>query len=191
MQINPKLEISYRNLASIYIRQGKLDAAESILMDGLGQNPGSTALSVNLASVYEMQQKFDEAINVYEELLQGNPDLIVAKNNLASMLTDHREDQASYDRARRLASEFRSSEVSQFRDTYAWASVKAGVNLDEAVTILEEIVKENENVGIYHYHLGEALIKKGDVKNAKIHFNKVIELEKPDSRVAAQAKKWL
>ncbi len=191
VQINPELEISYRNLASIYMRQGKLDAAESILIDGLARKPGSTVLSVNLASVYELQQKFDEAISVYEELLQENPDLIVAKNNLASMLTDHREDQASYDRARQLAAEFRTSKVFQFRDTYAWASVKAGVNLDEAVVILEEIVKENEDVGIYHYHLGEAFRKKGDVKNAKIHFDKVIELEKPGSRIAAQASKWL
>jgi Flp pilus assembly protein TadD len=80
----------------------------------------------------------------------------------------------------------------QFRDTYAWASVKAGANnLDEAVAILGEIVKENDNVGIYHYHLGEALRKKGDVNNARFHLNKVIELEKTGSRVAAQARKSL
>jgi tetratricopeptide (TPR) repeat protein len=187
VQINPKLDVSYRNLGSIYIRQRKLDDAERILMDGLAQNPGNTVLSVNLASVYEFQQKFDEAINVYEELLQKNPDLIVAKNNLASILTDHREDQASYDRARQLASEFRRSEVPQFRDTYAWASVRAGVNLAEAVTILETIVKENGNVGIYHYHLGEALLRNSDFDNARIHLEKAIELEKTGSRTAAQA----
>ena len=87
--------------------------------------------------------------------------------------------------------EFRTSEIAQFRDTYAWASVKAGVNLDEAVTILEEIVKENEGVGVYHYHLGEAYRKKGDVNNAGIHLNKVIELEKPGSSLAVQARKSL
>ncbi len=191
IQINPKLEISYSSLAAIYVRDRKLNDAERVLMDGLTEIPGNTALSVKLATVYELQAKFDEAINVYEELLQKNPDLIVAKNNLASMLTDHRKDQESFDRARQLASEFRSSEVPQFRDTYAWASVKARADLDQAVAILEEIVRENENVGIYRYHLGEALMQKGDVKNAKIHLKKVLELEKEGSRVAARAKKGL
>ena len=40
VQINPKLEISYRNLASIYIRQGKLDAAEKYFDRWPGPEPG-------------------------------------------------------------------------------------------------------------------------------------------------------
>ncbi len=187
VQINPKLETGYRSLASIYARQGKLDAAESIMTDGLAQIPGSTAIAVNLASIYERQQKYDKAINVFEELLQKDPGLIIAKNNLANLLIDHRDDLENYIRARQLASGFRNSKVPQFRDTYAWASVKTRSNLEGAVAILEEIIKEYENVGLYHYHLGEALRIMGDADNARIHLSKAIELEKADSRLAAQA----
>jgi tetratricopeptide (TPR) repeat protein len=148
-------------------------------------------LTIGLATVYERQQEFDKAITLYEGLLQRNPDLIVAKNNLASMLSDYRDDQESYDRARQISMELRDSSVPQFRDTYAWASVKSGINLEEAVVILEEIVRENEATGIYRYHLGEAYRKKGDSENARRVFAKTIELERPGSPVAISAEKAL
>jgi tetratricopeptide (TPR) repeat protein len=189
--INPQLDVGYRSLAAIYIREGNFADAERVLLDGLTQIPASTALSVSLATVYQMQENFDRAIVVYEELLQKNPGLIVARNNLASLLTDYRDDQASSDRAVQMASEVRNSEVAQFRDTYSWANVQAGVNLEEAVVILGEIVRENENVGVYRYHLGEALRRKGDIENATLHLNKVIEMEDAESPVAAMARESL
>ncbi len=165
--------------------------AELVLMDGLALKPDSTAIAVNLASIFELQHKFEKAISLYEELLQSTPDLIVAKNNLASILTDHREDLESFVRARQMALEFRDSGVPQFRDTYAWASVRARTNFEEAVGILEEIVEENANVGVYRYHLGEALMKIGDVDNARIQLMKAIELEGEGSPVSAKARKSL
>jgi tetratricopeptide (TPR) repeat protein len=146
---------------------------------------------MNLALVVERQEDFDRAINLYENLLRVNPDHILAKNNLASLLIDHREDQASHDRARKIASGFEDSKLPQFRDTYAWSSVKSGVYLQEAVQILKKIVKENEAVGVYHYHLGEAYRKTGDTNNAQSSLRKAIELEKPGSAVAVGAAKAL
>jgi len=183
VEINPTFEPGYRGLATIYMRQNRLQDAERILQAGLQQIPGNVTLSINLASVYEGQMAFDKAIGVYETLLQGNPDLIVAKNNLASMLTDYRQDRESHERARQIAAEFRDSSVPQFRDTYAWASVVAGTNLEEAVVILEGIVRENEQVAIYTYHLGEAYRRKGDPANAIAYLDKALELAGPDSAI--------
>jgi tetratricopeptide (TPR) repeat protein len=143
---------------------------------------------MNLALVVERQEDFDRAINLYESLLRVNPDHIMAKNNLASLLIDHREDQASHDRARKIASGFEDSKLPWFRDTYAWSSVKSGIYLQEAVQILKKIVKENEAVGIYHYHLGEAYRKTGDTNNVRSSLRKTIELEKPGSGAAKALK---
>jgi cellulose synthase operon protein C len=187
VEINPTFEPGYRALASVYMRQNRLQDAERILQAGLQEIPGNVTLSVNLASVYEGQKAFDKAIDVYEKLLQADPDLIVAKNNLASMLSDHRQDRESHQRARQIAAEFRDSSVPQFRDTYAWASVVAGTNLEEAVVILEGIVRENEQVAVYAYHLGEAYRRKGDPANAIAYLDKAAELAGPDSDIAAQA----
>ena len=146
---------------------------------------------MNLALVVERQGDFDRAIELYEGLLQDNPDIIVARNNLASLLIDYRDDAASYARARELAAVFRDSKVPLFRDTYAWTSVRSGLYLEEAALILQRIVKENEGVGVYHYHLGEAYRKKGSSFDARKHLRKAIELEGPGSPVANEAQKAL
>jgi len=184
---NPKLKAGYLSLASIYIRNNRLGEAEKILQKGLLELPDNLALSINLALVVERQGDIDKAIDLYENLLQINPDLILVKNNLASLLTDHREDQASHDRARQIATELKDSKIPQFRDTYAWSSVRSGLYLQEALVILKQIVKENETVGLYHYHLGEAYRKTGNAFDARNALRKAIELEKPGSTIAVNA----
>jgi tetratricopeptide (TPR) repeat protein len=188
IRINPAFVQGYRTLAGIHVGGNKLADAENILREGLLELPGNTALTISLASVFEKKQDFDRAIEVYEGLLEKNPDIIVAKNNLASLLTDQRQDQASYDRARQIAAEFRDSPIPQFRDTYAWAAVKSGTNLEEAAVILESIVKDNEQVDVYHYHLGEAYRKKGDAEKAMVQLEKAIELAAAGSDVAEKAR---
>lgn len=191
IEINPKLVTGYRNLAAVYIREDNAVKAEEVLLEGITAIPDSPALGISLASLYERQKAFNKAIKIYESLLEKQSDLIVARNNLASLLTDHRDDQDSLDRARSLAAEFRNSEIPQFQDTYAWAAVRSGINLEEAVVLLEGIVKKNDKVGVYHYHLGEAYRKKGDSSNASAYLEKAVELEKPDSDTARLAKQSL
>jgi putative PEP-CTERM system TPR-repeat lipoprotein len=187
IRANPRLERGYLSLASIYTRDRKPQEAENILQTGLAELPDNLALTMNLALIVERKNDVDRAIDLYEEVLLLNPGMILAKNNLASLLADHREDQASLARAREIASEFRDSKVPQFRDTYAWASVRSGLYLQEAIVILEKIVRDNETVGLYHYHLGEAFRKSGNKYEARNSLRKAIEVEKPGSRVAVNA----
>jgi len=191
LKINPKLDIGYRSLSSIYLGNNKLKDAEDIILQGLKELPDWPALVISLASIYERQWEFDKAIAAYDSLLAKHPNLVVAKNNFASLLTDHRSDRASLDKAHRIAIEFKNSKVPQFRDTYAWASVRLGQDLEEAVVLLEAVVKENERVGLYSYHLGEAYRIKGDIENATLYLKKAVGLEQPDSEVSKKANQSL
>ena len=184
---NPELEIGYRSLASVYLSQNDAGAAESVMKKGIAAIPGSVALSMSLANIYERQGEFDKAIDLYQSLLEKNDDLLVAKNNLASLLTDYRGDPASLEQARTIAAELRSSQIPQFLDTYAWASVMASTNLEEAIVILEGVVKENGQVDVYAYHLGEAYRRNGDSENAMTYLSKAVEIAEPGSDVAVKA----
>ena len=166
IEVNPSLDIGYRTLASIYRSLGQLGKAEESIKRGLEANPDRVSLQMSLASLYEMRRQFDQAIEIYEAMLEKNPNILVAKNNLASLLTDYRGDQASLERALEMSVELRESPIPQFRDTYAWAAVRSGINLEEAVVILKDIVEENEGIGVYKYHLGEAYRETGDTSNA-------------------------
>jgi tetratricopeptide (TPR) repeat protein len=191
VEISPGADIGYRSLATIYRRKNDLNSAVKILERGLSAIPDSPVLSMSLASIYEAGGKFDKAMQIYEDLLAKNPDLLVAKNNLASLLTDQVGDQASLDRARMMSAELRTSPIPQFRDTYAWAAVKSGSNIEEAVVILENIIKENDQVGVYNYHLGEAYRVKGETNNAIVYLKKATELARPGSDVSNKAKQSL
>lgn len=178
----------YRALALLYLRQNNETRAIEVLRQGLAKIPGNPFLTISLASVYERQERFEDAIDLYEALLDENDRLIIARNNLASMLTDHRSDQESHDRARLMASRLKDSQVPQFRDTYAWAAVRSGINLEEAVAILEGIVRENEQVDIYSYHLGEAYRKQGDTEKAIVYLSRAESLAAEDSDLARKAR---
>jgi len=191
VDLKPEAELGYLSIGSIYLRQRNFKQAEDIFNRGVKAIPDSWTLSINQALVVEALGKLDRAILLYENLLETNPDLLVAKNNLASLLTDHRSDQASHERARVLAEVFRDSKISMFRDTYAWSSVRLGLYLEEAIAILKVIVEENEKVGIYHYHLGEAYRKNGNSFDARKHLRRALELVDPKSPVAAGARESL
>ncbi|MDC1287799.1 tetratricopeptide repeat protein [Gammaproteobacteria bacterium] len=191
IEANPRVDTGYLRLAAIYLAENQLHKAENIFEKGLLELPNNLELSMNLALVVERQGDFERAIELYEGLLQKNPDIIVARNNLASLLIDYRDDAASHDRARDLAAEFRDSKVPVFRDTYAWTSVRSGLYLEEAALILQSIVRENEGVGIFHYHLGEAYRKTGSSFDSRKHLRRAVELERPGSPIAIEAQKAL
>ena len=188
---NPELEIGYRYLAGVYMQQNDIESAETVVKQSLDAIPESRFLSMNLATIYEVGGNFDEAIGIYRALLDQDDKLLVVKNNLASLLTDHRRDQASLDEARIIATELKDTKIPQFLDTYAWASVVSGTNMEEAIVILEGIVRENDQVDIFQYHLGEAYRRKGDTENAIAYLNQALELAESDSDTAKKAQQSL
>jgi tetratricopeptide (TPR) repeat protein len=191
IEINPELDSGYRRLATIYIRDKDFDQAANVIKRGLKETSDIPVLVIYLATIYQKQGNFDKAIETYESLLATNSNLLVARNNLASLLTDHGGSPASLEKARSIAVDLRDSPIPQFRDTYAWASVKSGINVEEAIVILEGIVKENDQVDVYSYHLGEAYRVKGETDNAIAYLKKAVELARPGSDIANMAKQSL
>ncbi len=187
VEVNPKASAAYIGLARINMANGEFASARAVLERGLVELPGNPGLSMGVASTFEKQKEYGKAIEVYEALLLKHPDLPVAKNNLASLLTDQVGDQASLDRAVKLSASLKSSKIPQFRDTYAWASVLSGTNMEEAIVVLKNIVKKNADDGLYNFHLGEAFRRQGDTEKATSYLKKAIDLVQPGSDVANQA----
>jgi len=184
IEVRPDADVGYRSLARLYQFKRDFIRAKRVINQALAIMPDRPIMLMSLASVHESGGEFDDAISVYLELLEKNPDLVIARNNLASLLTDHRSDVESLAKARQISSEFKDSQIPQFRDTYAWASVVSGTNLEEAIRILKGIVRENDQVDVYNYHLGEAYLKNGNRKNALAYLTRAAEQTRPGSNVA-------
>ena len=164
IQAQPKDPAGYRAVADLYLSQHNKDAALQTIQSGLKQRPDNIALHMSSASILELQGNYDGAISEYEYVLNQQPGAMVAANNLASLLSDHRSDKASIDRAQTLAVMLRKSQVPQFKDTLGWISYRQG-DLNAAVPQLQDAATALPDVALIHYHLGMAYLGVG--QNAK------------------------
>lgn len=155
LAINPRMVPAYMGLVGLAAAQGDMAGADAWLAKGLQATDNDYTLRLARASVLENLQKYDDAIEVYESLLKDRPGAEVVINNLASLLSDHRTDAASHQRAFELAQRFRTSRVPQFRDTLGWAAFRVG-RTEDAIILLKSAMDELPNLPVVHYHYGKA-----------------------------------
>lgn len=173
IRINPRWNGPYIMLANLHLLRGEPTAADEIYQQGLRTNSDDVELMLHAAQFYEGTRDFKNAVAMYERALQKQPNSEIVANNLAALLTDQPGDAESLKRARELAERFQSSPQPAFRDTLGWVYYKSG-EVDKAVAVLKDVVKQSPNVPIFNYHLGMVYYKKGDLASAKFHLTKAL-----------------
>ncbi len=186
----PQSPVGYRELAILYLQSKQVDQAQVVISQGLTTLPNEPGLKLVQAGIYEAMLKYDDAIKVYEELFKAKSDNALVANNLASMLSDHKTDKASFDRAFLVAQGLNKSNVPYFIDTYGWAAYKAG-KFSEAVTALRDAVGKLPDTAIFIYHLGMAELANGEKSKAKASLEKAMQLSKNNDIPVDEVKKTL
>ena len=141
MQLYQKILADDPMLVAAYLGLGRLqkndpEARIALLERGLRMIPGQPQLTGILGQAYEHAGRIDDAIAVYEALIEDNPNSPAAINNLAALLLDYRTDEASFQRALRLVSDFENSQNPAFLDTLGWAYYRLGEH-EQAIFFLE------------------------------------------------------
>ena len=77
----------------------------------------------------------------------------------------------------------------QAADTLAWAYYQKGA-YSLAIGLLQETVKKLPQEPIYHFHLGLAYQKSGDLVRARVHLKRALELN-PNFEKAGEIRKAL
>jgi Flp pilus assembly protein TadD len=98
------------------------------------------------------------------------------------LLSDHRTDKASLEKAQSLAAGLRKSPVPQFKDTLGWVSYRQG-DYRIAVSLIEEAAAALPNQASVRYHLGMGYLSTGQLAKASEQLKKALELA-PNSEVA-------
>jgi tetratricopeptide (TPR) repeat protein len=174
----PKHMAGYEALFEFYTRNLNFDEAERIARAGLEQQPDYIIMHLNLASALEAKGNYDGAIAEYENMLKQEPGSMIVANNLASLLSDHRADKASIDRAYSLAAMLRKSEVSAFKDTVGWVDYLRG-DYKSAIQLLEQAAAALPNRPVVQYHLGMSYLATDQTAKASEQFKKALTL-RPD-----------
>ena len=169
-------------LVEAYLGLGRLqkedpEARIELYERGLRLIPGQPQLTAKLGQAYEHAGRIDEAIAIYEALIEENPNSPAAINNLAALLLDYRTDEASFQRALRLVSDFESSQNPAFLDTLGWAYYRLGEH-EQAIFFLERAASNARRVPVLRYHLGMAYLSANNRYAARRELHEAITLSK-------------
>jgi Flp pilus assembly protein TadD len=175
IEIEPRLESAYANLARLQLAQKDPAVARQVLEQGLKQIPRSLALGMLLAEIHQEQGEYEPAIARYEALIGFMPGNDLVANNLASLLSDHRTDAASLARAAELAQRFEKSANPSYLDTLGWVYFRRG-EFGKAAEVLARAVQGSDRP-LLHYHLGMALHRAGKIAEARPHLRKAADAE--------------
>jgi predicted Zn-dependent protease len=172
----PKNTEGYIALARLYLSQKNSDEALKTLQAGLQELPGNSTLRLTLAGTLELRGDFEGAITQYEAMLKDQPGSMVVANNLASLLSDHRTDKESLDRAYAVAAPLTKSPVPNFKDTLGWLNYRRG-DYRSAIPLLEDAADALPNTALVHYHLGMSYIAVAQSEKALEQLKKASALE--------------
>lgn len=161
------------NQANFYSAKGDLDTAAKVYQQGITDEAGGQQFEFGLASLYERQKKFVDAAAIYEKILARDPDNLVATNNLAVLLSEHKDDEQSRNRAFELALKLADAEQPALRDTLGWIYYQRA-EYDKAAEVLSGVVEKAPDVGVFRYHLGMTYYKQGDFRAATEILSKAV-----------------
>jgi tetratricopeptide (TPR) repeat protein len=171
----PDEPAGYLALSDYFASQRKYPDAMKALQTGLQKQPTNFTLRLAAAGIEEMQGDYEAAIGGYEALLKEQSGSLVIMNNLASLLSDHRSDKASLDRALSLAVTLKKTQVPQFKDTLGWVQYRQG-DYKSAIGLLEEAQQQLPKLALVHYHLGMSYLAVGEQSKAVEQLKKALEL---------------
>jgi cellulose synthase operon protein C len=144
----------FRSIAS---DPARADQAGPVLDAALTALPQSAELKWAKAGYLERNGDIDGALAVYEALYAEDSMNMIVANNLASLLSTHRTDPESLERAEKIARRLRGSEVGAYQDTYGWIAYRRG-NFDEALPELEKAAASLPDDPQAQYHLAMAYL---------------------------------
>jgi predicted Zn-dependent protease len=179
IRLKPDWVTPWIDLSNLKLLQEKPSDAAAVLEKGLRANPKSEELQVLLAAAQTQIGQTDQAIQLYEKVLDKNPNVLLAANNLASLLTEHRGDPQSLERALALSRDFEKTAPNPlFLDTLGWVYVKMG-RFEDGVRVFQKIESKVPDRPILYYHLGMAYYKVGNEIKARRYLGRAVQASKP------------
>ena len=181
----PRQAASYIGLSTLLRRTGATDKANEVVLAGIEKAANPGRLMFDRASFLESIGDVDGAIAIYEELYASNNTSEVLANNLASLLSEHRPDAESQERAYAVAKRLRASEVPAFQDTYGWLLYKRG-EYERALVSLTKAAEGGNGQGglanhpLVQFHLGMTYLKLERRADARTHLSRALELSGED-----------
>jgi len=162
---DPKSAQTYVALGEFYQLQGKTQDALASYQTASELAPNDPNILNAMAILESNSGQAERAVQTLSKQLALDPDNAAAMNNLAFNLAETGQ---NLDRALTLAETVARKFPSEpgVIDTLGWVYVQRGLD-QSAIRVLGALVKKHPNVAAYHYHLGVALLRGKQTRDAK------------------------
>ena len=178
----------YLRLGETLRRKGQMQAAVDLLRKARALSPNSAGANLQLAMTLDAMGSKGDSLPLYEAVIKAEPDNLIALNNLAFAYAESGRDldmALSYaQRARK-----RAPNSEDIADTLAWVYIKKSLN-DGAIALLREITAKQPRNATYQYHLGVAMLQKGNKPAARQSLQTALSL-KPSKDEEAKIRELL
>lgn len=165
------LQTMYNLLAA----DGRTDDLYALLDEQTELAPNQIFSLVLKAGLFEKDGQIEEAIAIYEGIYAKNSGNLVVANNLASLLSTHREDKESLDRAFTVGQRLNGTTFPPFQDTYGWLLYLRG-DFEGALPYLEAAAQALGSDPYVLLHLGMTRHQLGMAEEAKEALAQAIEI---------------
>lgn len=188
LEQNPKSMDLHLRLGEILRRKGQIQASIDLLKKAQAMQPNHIGVNLQLGMTLDSAGMKRESIPYYENTLKAGGDNPVALNNVAFMYAEEGRD---LDLALTYAQKARQRvpDNADIADTLGWVYLKKNLT-DNALTIFKELVEKNPGNATFQYHLGAALLQKGDKAGAKQRLQLALGL-KPNKEDEARIRELL
>lgn len=174
MALDPNNVDIVMRLGETLRRKGQIQAALELLKQAYTSNPAYPNLALQLALTHEALGDWRSAVPLYEAILKQDPNHLIALNNLAYRYADMGKD---LDTALTYAqrAQQRAPGNDDVADTLAWVYIRKNLN-DTAISVLKPLIAKQPRNPLFHYHLGLALLQKGDRTAARLSLQTALSL---------------
>jgi tetratricopeptide (TPR) repeat protein len=184
LELDPNYIGAYLDLGALFVTLKQEDRAIAEYQKIVSLRPDNATAYTLIGMLEDARKNYDPAVDNYRKALEQNLDAAIAANNLAWLYAA--QGKGNLDEAVRLAQGAvqKNPTFAGFADTLGWVYYKKGLyeaaadQLQKAVALDEAAARKN-NVSAnasYHYHLGMALVSKGDKAAAKREIEQALSM---------------
>jgi len=176
------------SLAEARYLAGNREAAVNALTRAKALSPQDPKALARMAYAYEQVGDPEQAIAAYRSALAIAPNRMEALNNLALLLADYGNNREEAEALARRVLE-QSKNRPEMRDTLAWVRFRTA-GWQSTLPVFVDLAKTYPDNSVYRYHLGAALLQKGERQKAGDELQAALNAH-PDSLTATNVRRLL
>jgi len=178
-ELDPSQPDVHYTLGVTFWQQGEFDQAADELRAAIQSKPDYAEAHYTLGTVLKQQGKLPEAVASLREAIRLQPDFAGAHTTLSTILRQLGDEEGAA-RERQLGAQISKDKTNLQAATFDTNSGKRLLglgDLDGAISQFRAAIAQVPTYAPAHFHLAEALQKKGQTKEAREEYQRAAELD--------------